>query len=223
MRALSIFYKDTRLALVGGSGILQAILQGLLLIFLFSLSREIGVLVPAQASATIFWLASIFSVVLIFANLFSYEETNNCRVGLLSSPIHATSIWLGKFLSGFLLLFLTQCSFFPASIVFLQLTIKGSLFSVFAVLILVDMALASIGVLIGALTQGKGSKESLFSVILFPLLLPVLLAGIRLFTIFFAGLSTEEVFSWASLLVAFVALFLSAGMVLFPSIYNAEE
>jgi len=56
-RGAFIAAKDLRLAVGGGQGLVQAVLLGLLLIFLFSLSRPTAELVSPQAAAAIFWLA----------------------------------------------------------------------------------------------------------------------------------------------------------------------
>ena len=71
------------------------------------------------------------------------------------------------------------------------------------------------------LSQGQAARESLLSVILFPLLLPVLLGGIKLFAQAFAGQEPET--AWLGILGAFDALFAGAGLILFPFVYTGEE
>ena len=52
--ACLIARKDLRLVLSRGAGLVQALLLGLLLIFVFSLSRETGETMSGQGAATIF-------------------------------------------------------------------------------------------------------------------------------------------------------------------------
>jgi len=222
-RAGHIAAKDLRLSVGGGQGLVQAMLLGLLLIFLFSLSRPTGELVSGQAAGAIFWLASAFGLVLVFNDLFSLEEHQGCRLGLLSSPVPEHSVWLGKGLAGFALLLLSQAVFLPAAAVFLGQDIKGSWGVLALALIGVDWGLAALGALLGALAQGQGARESLFSVILFPLLLPVLLGGIRIFAGVFSGDAAQDQNLWAGIIVAFDAVFTAAGAFLFPFLYTGEE
>jgi heme exporter protein B len=222
-RAAFIAAKDLRLAAGGGQGLVQAVLLGLLLIFLFSLSRPTGELVSPQAAAAIFWLASAFGLVLVFNDLFSLEEGQGCRLGLLSSPVPEHSVWLGKGLAGFALLLLSQAVFLPAAAVFLGQDIKGDAASLVLALVGVDWGLAALGALLGALAQGQGARESLFSVILFPLLLPALLGGIRLFAGAFEGAPAQDAALWGGIIVAFDAVFTAAGAFLFPFIYTGED
>jgi heme exporter protein B len=161
--------------------------------------------------------------VLVFNDLFSLEEAQGCHLDLLSSPVPKHSVWLGKGLAGFALLLLSQAVFLPAAAVFLGQDIKGDFFALFLALMGVDWGLAALGALLGALAQGQGARESLFSVILFPLLLPVLLGGIRLFAGSFEGVPAQDEALWAGIIVAFDAVFTAAGAFLFPFIYTGEE
>jgi heme exporter protein B len=222
-RAGYIAAKDLRLSVGGGQGLVQAMLLGLLLIFLFSLSRPTGELVSGQAAAAIFWLASAFGLVLVFNDLFSLEEHQGCRLGLLSSPVPEHSVWLGKGLAGFALLVISQAVFLPAAAVFLGQDVQGSWGVLLLALIGVDWGLAALGALLGALAQGQGARESLFSVILFPLLLPVLLGGIRIFAGVFSGDAAQDQNLWAGIIVAFDAVFTAAVAFLFPFLYTGEE
>ncbi len=73
---IQLFKKDFTLFFLRGAGLGQAILLGLLLIFVFSLSQEIGEQISARGLATLFWLASTFCMVLIFNNLHALDEHN---------------------------------------------------------------------------------------------------------------------------------------------------
>jgi heme exporter protein B len=86
-----------------------------------------------------------------------------------------------------------------------------------------DIGLVIIGSLLGALSQGQAARESLLSVIVFPLLLPVLLSGITLFAMCFSPDPVGEPESWLGLILAFDALFAGAGLFLFPFVYSGEE
>lgn len=84
--ACLIARKDLRLVLSRGAGLVQALLLGLLLIFVFSLSRETGETMSGQGAATIFWLSSAFCQVLSFNMLYGLEEANGSRPGCCSCP-----------------------------------------------------------------------------------------------------------------------------------------
>ena len=197
--ACLIARKDLRLVLSRGAGLVQALLLGLLLIFVFSLSRETGETMSGQGAATIFWLSSAFCQVLSFNMLYGLEEANGSRAGLLLLPTPVQSVLLGKAAAG------------PCIILTAQF------------LVLTDIGMASLGSLLGALSQGQAARESLLSIVLFPLIIPILLAGIRVCAGGFSEALPEGVESWLGIAVAFDAVFLAAGLVLFPFVFSGDE
>ncbi len=217
----ALIAKDVRLS--RGHGLMQALLLGLLLLFVFSLSQEVGSTMPAQGAAAIFWLASAFCQVLVFNMLYGIEEVNSARQGLLLMPHPLQVIWIGKAVSGLLLLLLAQAVFLPASIVFLGQSISPTWPEALLMIFLVDVGMAASGSLLGALSQGQAARESLLSIILFPLLVPLLLAGIRVGAGGFSHTVPEGMENWFGVALAFDALFLGAGLLLFEYIYAGEE
>ena len=221
--ACAIAAKDLRLSLARGSGLTQALLLGLLLMFVFSLSQGMGETMSAQGAAAIFWLSSAFCQVLVFNMLYSLEETNSTRLGLLLMPAPVQAVWLGKGMAGLLLLLLAQLVFLPAAIVFLGQHLGQLWPQALAALALVDIGMAALGSLLGALSQGQAARESLLSIILFPLLVPLLLAGIRMGAGAFAGALPEGAQAWLGIAAAFDALFCGAGLLLFSHLYTGDE
>jgi heme exporter protein B len=224
--ALLIARKDLRL-IAGGAGLVQTFLLGLLLIFVFSLARQPGDLIPPQTAATVFWLASAFCLVLAGNMCHGLEEAGGVRLTLLLAPVPVQAVWLGKALAILAVLLLAQAVFLPAGIAFLGQTLHQADWRAFCHLVLIDCGLAAIASLLGALAQGRSARESLISLLLFPLILPVLLAGIRLGDHVFGSMDAAALdalnWDWFGLIAAFDALFVAAGLVLFPFVYTGEE
>ncbi len=221
--ALVICAKDLRLVLGRGTGLLQALLLGLLLVFVFSLSQEPGEVLKPQAAAAIFWLASVFCQVLIFNMLYALEESSGQRLGLLLAPVPAQAVWLGKALAGALLILAAQALFVPSIVVFLGQGVSSFWGWGLLCLVLVDFGLAALGSLLGALAQGQAARESLLSIVLFPLLIPVLLAGISAGAAVFGAEASDGALSWLGVVLAFDAMFIAAALLLFGFVYSADE
>ena len=222
--ALTLCAKDLRLTLTRGAGLVQALLLGLLLVFLFSLSLDAGDRLSPQAAAAMFWLASAFCQVLLFNMLYAVEERGQARLGLLLLPCPVQAVWLGKAMAGVLLLFAAQSVFIPAVFVFLGQQLGTGWHLALLGIALGNVGMAASGSLLGALSVGQSGRESLLSLVLFPLLVPMLLAGVRLVSM---GLSLDAVpddaSRWLGLAAAFDGLFLAAGLVLFPFVYSGED
>jgi heme exporter protein B len=219
----AVFRKDMRLTLLRGNGLVQALLLGLLLVFVFSLSQGIGERLSARNAAAVFWLSSTFCQVLIFNQLYSLEEINLSRLGLLLTPQPVQAVWLGKACAGLVLLLLAQCLFLPAALVFLGQNLTGPPGSPLLILLLTDIGLCALGSLLGALAQGRTARESLLSIVLFPLLTPLLLAGTGVGAQAFGSAETGGPEAWLGLAAAFDSVFLAAGLLLFAFLYTGDE
>ncbi len=217
--AIAICKKDIRLALFRGSSWAQGLLLGLLLIFTFSLSRGPAGVISPEAAGAVFWLASVFCLALIFNQLYALEEGGLARLGLWLLPAPIQGIWLGKLLGGFALLLIMQAIFLPAAMIFLAQNDPIVDCSGFAIFFLVDVGLCAGGSLIGAL--GQAGRESLLCVLLFPLLMPLVLAGTAVGARFFGAETPED--GWLGLVCAFDAVFLGAGLLLFGFLYSEDE
>ncbi|HMB30344.1 MAG TPA: heme exporter protein CcmB, partial [Desulfohalobiaceae bacterium] len=172
-----------------------------------------------QWMAAIFWLASCFSLVFVFNSLFGIEEEGQARLGLIISPVSLHSLWLGKVMAGFFFLLLLQTVFFLAMIVFLG-TGEVLSWTVFVVSVLViDWGMVVVASLLGSLGQGQTGRESLLSVIIFPLLIPLLLAGIRLGEGVLTQAGTVTFSSWLGLAGSFSCVYTGAALILFPHVF----
>lgn len=216
--SMAIARKDLALCLLRGSGLLQAVLLGLVLIFIFGLAGETGSVVDARTAAAAFWLSSLFCMVLVFGRLFGLEEGAGARSLLVLCGAPVQAIWLGKAAAGFVLVACGQCVFLPATLVFLGQDVCGPLWRWAAALALVDAGLAALGCLLGALGHGR---EGLLSALLFPLLCPLLLAGIGLGAQAFGNPGEDR--GWLALAAAFDAVFFAAGLALFGFVFPGDD
>jgi heme exporter protein B len=219
-RFLVLAAKDLHLMLGLGLGLVQTVLLGLLIIFVFSLSLPIGETMSGQAAAAIFWLASVFGLVLLFNALYHLEEANNVRLGLLLAPIALNTIFLGKALAGAVLLFFAQTFFMVGLVVFLGQSMHGQWLWALGLVFLINLGLVVMGSLLGALSQGQAARESLLSVILFPLLVPLVLGGVKLGGALLSGGDIMDESQWLTLIFAFDALFAAVALILFPMVFK---
>ena len=220
--AMTVGRKDLRLIPGRGAGLVQSLLLGLLLIFVFSLSRQPGEQMTPQAAAAVFWMSSAFCQTILFSALYANEEINGQRQGLILAPAPVQGIWLGKALAGAFLLLTAQILFFPAAVVFLEQEPGPSWPLGAGILVLTDLGMACTGSLLGALSQKPAERESFLSLLLFPLQIPLILAGISLGATAFGAPAPSGPLSWFGLSLAFDAVFLAAGLVLFPHLYTGE-
>ncbi len=213
--------KDLRLMRGREALPVQALLLGLLIIFMFSLSQNDS-LTPG-ACATIFWISSLLCQALISPQLFYWEQPNNTRLGLCAAPIAPQAVWLGKTLAGLILLLLCQFILLPVLLLLLQQNLAHFSPTALCGLILADLGLAGLVTLLAAF-PANSSRHALVAILGFPLLIPLFLAAIRLSQTALApiALPMPDPLPWLGLLAAFDALTLGVGLLLFPLIFRAS-
>lgn len=215
-----VTYKDIQLLLARSNGIIQSIMLGLLLIVLFSLSQKVGEQISPQTSATLFTLASVFCVILITNALFSLEQQEGIQAYILLSSLSLSSFAFAKWFALLILLFITQLILFPVTIILFNQHIYT--FSLILLAIgLFDVGMASVGILLGAITQYASAKDSMLTVLLFPLLLPLLLATIRIIE-YACSTNADPVLSWIGIASSFVIFFFSTLIILFPLLFTTK-
>lgn len=211
--------KDIRLFFTRGYGLVQAVLLGLLLIFTFSLAGAGEQNMGGQWTAAIFWLSTCFCQVLIFNALYALEDEHKAREGLLMAPMPSQAVWAAKSLAGGAVVLGVQGVFVPACIVFFNLSMVHSWLWMAGTVAVVDAGLIPLGALLGAMGTDQSGRDSLCTVILFPLLVPLLLAGIRMGGYALEG-GGDAPWAWIRLAVAFDAMFAGLALILFPFVYR---
>jgi heme exporter protein B len=73
------------------------------------------------------------------------------------------------------------------------------------------VGLAAVGALFGAVAASAASRESILPLLVLPLVIPVLLAGVRTTELAISGRAAEAG-SWLGLLVAFDAVMIAIGV-----------
>ena len=221
-RSRIIFMKDIRQVLSTKAEYLQALLLGMLFVFVFSLVRRPAEIFPIQLVAVIFWLISSFSTVLIANILYRLDEHGGIRSALLQIAIPLQSIWLGKCVGIFCLLLGCQIFWLPFFLIFFHVSVLPSFNWQDGMLLIgsVDFGLAVLGGLLGTFCVGSDGRDILLTVLCFPLLLPLLLAAISLSVALLDGSFEEN--NWWYMIFAFDFLFTSAALLLFPFAYSGE-
>jgi len=214
-----IIYKDTRLVL-RCMGLAHTVLLGWLLIFIFSLAQDPASPISGQYIAAIFWMASTFCLILSSAMIYAFEESNDTRTALTLIPAPTQAIWLGKTCVCFGMLCIAQVFFALALMIFLQAPLINMTAYSLCAFLAINLGMASLGALLGAMTHKNTAKESFVSLLLFPLLTPLLMAGIRVGSYAFEGTSGQDIDQWFTIILSFDGIFIACALVLFPYIFS---
>jgi heme exporter protein B len=140
--------------------------------------------------------------------------------GLLLTPVDRSAIFLGKMLGNLLFIAVVEVVILPIFMVLFNLS-AGDLPALAGVMLLGTIGFAGVGTLFSAMAVHTRAREVLLPILLFPVVIPVMLAAVKLTAAILDQVSFSEVQNWFSLLVAFDLIFMALSFILFD--YVMEE
>lgn len=180
-----------------------------LVVFHFSL--------PAASSRSIFlgcsalWLALALSSILGIPPLQHRPNMTRFLPQLMTGNVSSVGYFWEKFLVGFLLMVLSGVIIFPVVIVLFNFPLSGKLIDAAVVLLVGMVGITLVLTLVASITLGQESW--IFPVLALPLLIPVVLAGVRVT----AGIISSSIAypsAWYHILIAYDLLMLFGGWLL---------
>lgn len=189
-----------------------------LVLFAFALGPD-----PApmrRAAPGLFWVAVLFSTVLAVQRSVSVESADGARDGLRLAGLDPAGLFLGKAAAVAVQLLALEAVLGAGVVVLFGVRVTDPLLVVGSCL-LGAVGLAASGTLYGALSAGLRVKETLLPFLLLPVVVPVLLAGTRLWQAGVAGGTPADGTPWLHLVLAFDAVYVAIGVLAFGPIQES--
>jgi len=216
-----LLWKDLLLEMRRRESLVSMFFFAALLLFLFHFAFEFSTERAAEMAPGLLWLASIFTGTLGLTQLFQAERENHCLEALLLSPVDRGALYLSKFAFHLLLMCLMELFTFPLFGVLFNLDFWRLLPSLGLFAFVGTVGFCVLGTLFSAVTLKARARELLLPLILFPLMIPVILATIRGMEIILRTGELEEALPWLRLLIGFDVIFLTAAFLIFEWVIEA--
>jgi len=177
-----------------------------LLLFSFAIGPNAHAL--RTFSAGFLWLGLLLSSTLTLAESFHAEMENRALEGLLLLPSDPRALYYAKAIANWLQLTILGCALVPVMVVLYDAG-TTELLTLFAVIVLGTAGLSAPGTLYAAMTAQVKAKQTLLPLLLFPLIVPALLASVKATSLAITGDPMEQSRSWIVLLAAFDLIYWS--------------
>ncbi|MEP6731008.1 MAG: heme exporter protein CcmB [bacterium] len=217
-RARAIAWKDLtaeRRSKAGFNAVISLAVT-ILVMFGFALGPDAEAIRNAAAGAI--WLAVLFSGVLAFNRSYQIELDGGALEQLILYPGSRRAIFAGKLMANFVFVVLMLVIVVTVGVVLFQVQIPGAWPSLIAILLLGVVGLVTLGTFYAAMASRSRAREVLLPLLLFPMLVPVLLAAMEATRALLGGNAMGDAGAWARLLAAFDLIFLVASFLVFESV-----
>jgi heme exporter protein B len=192
----------------------------LLVILIFNFAFDLRAENQRTLAPGVLWVAIAFAGMLGLSRSFIVEKDRGSMEGLLLTPVDRSAIYLGKLVGNVLFIAVVELIILPIFMVLFNLTARV-LPPLAGVMLLGTIGFAGVGTLFSAMAVHTRAREVLLPILLFPVVIPVMLAAVKLSAAILDRLPFAEVQNWFSLLVAFDLIFMALSFILFD--YVMEE
>ena len=212
----SIFWKDLlaerRTREILGTMLVFALTVILIFVFAFDLSIEMR----SKAAPGVIWVTLCFAGTISLNRTMSLEKDREGFDALLLAPVDRTAIFVGKALVNWIYLLITAAILLPVYALFNNVNLFNG--GVAGVILLGTMGYILTGTLLSTLSLQLRTRDMLLPVLLFPVLIPLLLAVVRASTILLQGGIQGELSTWLLLLAGYDLIFMALGVMVFDKI-----
>ena len=164
------------------------------------------------------WLGLLLASTRSLDQSYAVEHEHGAMEGLLLWPVDPIAVYYGKALANTLVLVGVAFGILPLLVAIFGAEVKGSLLQLAQIVLLGCGALAAPGTLYGLITSQARGSSVLLPLLLFPLVVPALLAASNATTKVFEGDPMSQVPSWIGLLFAFDVIHWSLSGLLYGRI-----
>jgi heme exporter protein B len=212
--ALAILRKDLRIEWRTRESLSSLVALGVLLLVVFTVAHDPTPEEQPRLAPTVLWATFVFTGLLGVQRGFLLEREQDCLAGLLLAPIDPAAIFVGKLVANLVLLAAMQALVVPLVALLLRVDFLPVLPGLVVVLTLGNLGFAAGATLFAAMAARTRAREVLLPLLLLPLVLPVLIAGVKATQAVLAtglGAAADAV----GVLAAFDVIFTVAGWLLF--------
>jgi heme exporter protein B len=186
-----------------------------LLLFSFAIGPNASAL--RTFSAGFLWLALLLSSTLTLAESFHSEMEHRALEGLLLLPASPRALYYGKAVANWIQLALLGVALVPVMVVLYDAG-TAELLTLLVAILLGTAGLSAPGTLYAAMTAQVRAKQTLLPLLLFPLIVPALLASVKATSLAVLGDPMNDLPRWLMLLGAFDLIYWSLCGLLYPKV-----
>lgn len=188
---------------------------------LFNYAIDPTLVRPEEIASGLVWLTVVFAGTLGLGRTFELEAQDQAFQGVLMTPAARDAIFLGKVLSNYVIVLIVTLLVLAVFGLFFALDWSDRFWALLAALALGGLGFVAVGTLFSAISSGTAMGNTLLSILVFPLLVPVVIYGTSATGRLLVGRPFAEVEGNLRILAAFALVAVAVGAVLFR--YVVEE
>jgi heme exporter protein B len=207
----AIVWKDLRCELRTKQTWTAMGLFALLVLLVFNFAFDVRVDTLAAVAPGVLWIAFVFASVLGLERTVAGERDQGPMDRLLLCPVDRRAVYLAKMLGNLVVIGAVEVVAVPIFAVLYNASILS--LPLVGIVALGTIGIAAVGTLLSALAANTRAREVLLPVLVFPILLPVVIASVEATRALMAPATLH--LPWLGMIAAFDVIYLSIATVTF--------
>ena len=213
--AWGIIKKDLLLEWRGRARINATVFFAILTLLLFSFAMGPNHKLLVQTAPGFLWLAIFLSSIMSLSESMRLESENDALEGLRLLAVWPVSIFWGKAVVNALFLIALSMILVPVGMAIYGVELQLSIGCLISIFVIGCLGISAPGTLYSAITIQARARDVLLPLLLFPILIPVLLAAVKSTSLVIQGDPMDQLSGWLTLLAGFTAVYWAICSLLF--------
>ena len=191
----------------------------LLVILIFNFALELDARARANVTAGVLWVTFTFAGTLGLNRSMAVEKDRGCLDGLLLAPVDRSAIYFGKAISNLVFMLVVEAIVLPVYSLLYNINLMQP--ALLGIILLGSVGYVAVGTLLAAMAVQTRTRDVLLPILLFPLVVPVVIAAVKASGGILQGLAFAEIQTWVNLLAVYDIIFIAIAFMFFD--YVVEE
>lgn len=215
LRAMSaVVWKDLSAELRSRELLSSMLVFALLVILIFNFALELDASARANVTSGVLWVTFVFAGTLGLNRSLAIEKDRGCLDGLLLAPVDRTAIYFGKAAANLVFILVVAAIVLPLYSVLYNTNLFAHA-GLLLVILLGAEGYVAVGTLLATMAVQTRTRDMLLPILLFPVVIPVLVAAVKASSGYLQVLPAEEIVPWINLLVTYDIVFTAVAFMVF--------
>jgi heme exporter protein B len=212
----AIVWKDLAAEIRSREMLSAMLVFALLVILIFNFALELDAQARANVTSGVLWVIFAFAGTLGLNRSMAMEKDRGCLDGLLLAPVDRSAIYFGKAIGNLVFMLVVEIIVLPVY----SLLYNVNLFQpgLVVVILLGSIGYVAVGTLLSTMSVQTRSRDMLLPILLFPLVIPVLIAAVKASGGYLSGAEMSDILPWLNLLLVYDVVFTAIAFMVYDSV-----
>jgi len=184
-----------------------------IVIIIFNFALELDIRTREAVTSGVLWVTFAFAGTLGLNRSMAIEKDRGCLDGLLLTPVDRSAIFFGKAIGNLFFMLIVEAIILPMYSVLYNVNLFQP--GLILVILLGSIGYTAVGTLLASMAVQARTRDVLLPILLFPVMIPLLLAAVKASNGFLQGFEMAEIMPWINVMIVYDVIFIAVAFMVF--------